>query len=148
MSYNFKERYEAEFDREHKGEFLDFIVRIEALIEKAMEYGSLGDPKMLDIVASLQNIDKEVTEQADFANEKRPPVYYAVKLTNIIKAYFSKVIENEITRIQRGISSEGMNEFWNFEIKNLENKIYFFKGAYPDLEVESFLKKTQTLSTS
>ena len=145
MSYNFKERYEDEFDREYKGDFLDFIVRIEAILEKAMEYGAAGDPRMLDIVESLQNIDKEVSDQATFANEERPPVYYAVKITGIVSAYFSNVIENEIARIQNGITAEGFNDYWNLEIKNLENKIYFFERNYPDLKVDSFLKTISEL---
>jgi hypothetical protein len=145
MSYNFKEKYEDEFDREHKSNFLDFIVRVEALVEKAIDFGAEGDPRMLDIILSLQNIDKEVTDQADFANESRPPVYYAVKLTNIVEGYFPTVIENEILRINAGIKSEGLNEFWDFEIRNLESKVYYFKELYPDLEIDALVLKLKEL---
>ena len=145
MSIDFKEKFQDEDNLNRKQDFLDYIVRIEELLEQAEEYGASGDARMLDIVESLQNIDKKVTDQADFANEQRPPIYHAAKITKILFSYFAKVIENEISRIQIGIGSEGLDERWNLEIKNLENKIYYFKQMYPTLDVDSFLKKISEL---
>ena len=140
MSNEYVEHFKDEEDRKLKQDFLDYIISIENSLEQAEIYGSQGDVRMLEIVEGLQDIQQKVIHQAEFSNEPVPPEDYSVRVGHIVSAYFSKVIDTETERIRNGIKEEGLNGQWKTEIKNLIDKIDYFKEQYSELEIAPHIK--------
>ena len=79
--------------RRLKASFLEYIIALENQIELAEEYASSGDTRVLAIARSLKNIENEVVEKANDANESVPPEDYSIKIQHVVDAFKAKYPE-------------------------------------------------------
>jgi hypothetical protein len=147
MSYDYLETVDDAALQKAKNDFGDFVISIENRLDQAEAFGEAGDMRMLTTLLELQDVQNDLVPLAHNANEELPSKNYHVEVTKLIRAYIVGIIQKEYETIQQLIQdSPQLHQEFVSRINQLLNVISFYHQLYPELDLNSWEEKVQSLA--
>ena len=129
-----------------KDAFVDYIVSLEERLDKSYEYGKAADPRMLEILSELDNVEEELAYFARRANEPTPMRNYHSEIGKLVRAYLPDILSAEIRMVEDSLAENPDDaDAAARRLNQLSHMIGTYGELYPEIPLGPIVGKIRTI---